>query len=430
MDFPPPTHRQARIIWLALTGLAIAVLVGLSVALVWGVGQVLNILSPVLWPLAIAGVLAYLLDPVVDWLQARFFSRRTSIVVVFFLALCILGGLFASVVPQLVTETRELAARVPAYMDRIQSRIEAYIENPPGWAPGVVFKLQERTAPPPPATNVVDQTGAQGALTEPPDAPVAPAQPRPRLADSIDKETLHSAGSWLATAMPKIGSFLIAQAGRVASWFFVIAALALIPIYTFYLLAEKSGIQSRWTNYLPVSDSTFKDEMVFVLRSANDYMIAFFRGQVLVAICDGVMYAVGFLIIGLPYAVLLGFVAIFLTIIPYIGAIIICGVALLLAFVQHGDWLHPLLVLVVFMVVQGIEGFFIAPQILGDKIGLHPLTIIIVVMAGTTLLGGILGGILAIPMTALLKVVMFRYVWKRPEPVHDKGKGRKRFKER
>ena len=75
MPFPPPTEKQARVIWLALTGLAIAALVALMVGLVWGLGQVLRILSPVLWPLAIAGVLAYLLDPVVGFLEQRELSR-------------------------------------------------------------------------------------------------------------------------------------------------------------------------------------------------------------------------------------------------------------------------------------------------------------------------------------------------------------------
>jgi predicted PurR-regulated permease PerM len=81
--------------------------------------------------------------------------------------------------------------------------------------------------------------------------------------------------------------------------------------------------------------------------------------------------------------------------------------------VQYGDWFHPLLVLVVFSVAQSIEALVISPRIMGDRVGLHPLTIIVAVMAGTTLLGGLLGGILAIPLTAVLRVVMFRYVWKR-----------------
>src|SRR5947207_5287587 len=83
--------------------------------------------------------------------------------------------------------------------------------------------------------------------------------------------------------------------GHVASWFGILAGLALIPVYTFYFLLEKRGISSRWTDYLPVSDSAFKTELVFVLNSINNYLIAFFRGQVLVAICDGILYGLGFL---------------------------------------------------------------------------------------------------------------------------------------
>ena len=133
----------------------------------------------------------------------------------------------------------------------------------------------------------------------------------------------------------------------------------------------------------------------------------------LVAICDGLLYGVGFLVIGLPYAVLIGAMAMVLTMIPFLGAIVTCVTAVVIAFVQFGDWLHPLLVLLVFGIVQALEGLVISPKIMGDRVGLHPVTIIIAVMVGTTLLGGLLGGILAIPLTAALRVVMFRYIWKR-----------------
>jgi predicted PurR-regulated permease PerM len=165
-----------------------------------------------------------------------------------------------------------------------------------------------------------------------------------------------------------------------------------------------------------VSDSKFKNETVFVIKSINDYLIAFFRGQVLVAICDGILYTSGFLLIRLPYALLIGAAAILLTMIPFVGAIIVCVTSLIIAIVQFGDWLHPMLVLAVFAVTQALEGLVISPKIMGGRVGLHPLAIIVAVMAGTTLLGGILGGILAIPLAAALRVLMFRYIWKRPEP--------------
>jgi predicted PurR-regulated permease PerM len=198
----------------------------------------------------------------------------------------------------------------------------------------------------------------------------------------------------------------------VASWFGILAGLALIPIYAFYFLLEKSSIERRWRDYLPVSDSYFKDELVWLLQNINDALIVFFRGQVLVALCDGVMYTIGFLLVGLPYALLLGLVATVLTIVPFLGAIVTCVSALVLAIVHFGDWQHPLLVMVVFVVVQGIEGWVIQPKIIGDRVGLHPVTIIIALLVGTTLMGGLLGGLLAIPTTAVIRALMFRYVWR------------------
>src|SRR5689334_22777787 len=131
MAFAPPTDRQARLIWLALSGLAVAVLVGLAAALVWALGQVVQILSPVLWPLAIGGVVAYLLDPVVDFLESKSVPRTRAIILVFGVALLLVATFFASIVPQLVSETRQLASRVPAYADRLQKRLELWANHPP-----------------------------------------------------------------------------------------------------------------------------------------------------------------------------------------------------------------------------------------------------------------------------------------------------------
>src|SRR5262245_32989108 len=131
MTFPPPTERQARVIWLALTGLAIALLVGLVTALLWGLGRVLQILSPVVWPLAVAGVIAYLLDPVVDFLERKGVPRARAIICVFALAFAVVGAAFGSVVPQVVTETRQLAERIPAYANALEKRVEKWVSNPP-----------------------------------------------------------------------------------------------------------------------------------------------------------------------------------------------------------------------------------------------------------------------------------------------------------
>lgn len=454
MEFPPPTDKQARIIWAAGTGLAIALIAALLVVLVWGLGRVLDVLAPVLWPLAIAGVIAYLLDPVVDALHRRGTPRVRAIVIVFAMAVVFLAGIFGSIVPQVVVETRQLVREIPTYATKVTQRVEAWIKNPPssvlrslglpigGTNAAPAEAISPNTVPDPnapPGTNVTSEievpagtTNATELAESAPDAtPSADASTATGdagtdalakwLRDALDVDTLQSATGILARAVTKIGSWFFGQLTKVASWFGVLAGLALIPIYTFYFLLEKKGIESKWTDYLPVGRSEFKTELVFVLKSINDYLIAFFRGQVLVAICDGVMYTIGFALIGLPYAVLIGVIATFLTIIPFVGAIITCGGALVIAVVQYGDWLHPLLALMVYAIVQMLEGYVIQPKILGDRVGLHPLTIIVSVMVGTTLLGGILGGILAIPFTAALRVIMFRYVWKTKDPNLDLG---------
>jgi predicted PurR-regulated permease PerM len=403
MSFPPPNRRQAHLFWTALSGLAIAVLVGLIVLLVWGLGRVLEILSPVLWPLAVAGVVAYLLDPVVDFFERKGLPRSRAIVSVFVLAIVIVLGVIANIVPPIVSETRDFAGRIPGIQTNLQQKVETWINTPNGFVEKVFrpgSKVQET-----PALTVTTNEVSGSIETN---APVpAPAKDSSLFGGIISEKTLESATGWLKGLLPTAWSFL-------AAWFGILVGLALVPIYAFYLLVEKRGIQSKWTDYLPVKDSTFKDELVFILQSINDYLIAFFRGQVLVAICDGILYGIGFLIIGLPYAILLGAAAIVLTIIPFIGAIVIFVTAMIIALVQFGDWKHPLLVLAVFAVVQTLEGVVISPRIMKGRVGLHPLTIIIAVMVGTTLLGGLLGGVLAIPLTAVMRVLMSRYVWKRP----------------
>ncbi len=465
MSFPPPTPRQARVIWFALTTLAVALTVAIIGGVLWGIGKLLVRLSPVLWPLAVAGIIAFLLDPLVEWLTRRGIPRLRAIVLVFGVALLLVVGVLGSIIPSAVQQARDLAIRIGDYAQRVQTRLQTWVNNPPEWfhvlperllefvpdswrpgtnstssatnlvgvvtngtdvltstnATGLVTNATERVDGEAEAEEFVDGTDARLGPEELPFrgidgeplvlTPGGGREPPPWWARALDPRALRTAGDWAAAMLPGIGRWVLGQLGRVASWFGVIAGLALIPIYAFYFLLEKSSIERRWSDYLPVADSRFKDELVWLVQNINDALIVFFRGQVLVAMCDGVMYTIGFLIIGLPYALLIGLVATVLTIVPFLGAIVTCVSALIIALVEFGDWQHPLLVLVVFVVVQGIEGWVIQPKIIGDRVGLHPVTVIISILIGTTLMGGLLGGLLAIPATAVLRALMFRYVW-------------------
>lgn len=122
----------------------------------------------------------------------------------------------------------------------------------------------------------------------------------------------------------------------------------------------------------------------------------------------------------LDFALLLGIMVGILGLIPYAG-IIICWIpAVLIAAAQFGDWWHPLLVTFIFLIANNIDGIFVSPRIVGHSVGLHPLTIILSVFTWSILLGGLLGAILAVPLTASLLVLLRRYVWKEaPESTQD-----------
>jgi predicted PurR-regulated permease PerM len=243
-------------------------------------------------------------------------------------------------------------------------------------------------------------------------------QNRINTATELLRERAAELGTLAASKVPVIAAWTFERLGRAASWIGLLVGFALVPVYVFYFLLEKRGITGRWTDYLPIQEPAIKKELVFFINSVNDALIVFFRGQVLVAMCVGALTAIGFTLIGLNYGLLLGVMTGVLGIIPYLGVMMSFVPAVIIGIVQFGDW-RVALVVAVFVTVQFLEGMVISPKIIGDRVGMHPLTVIIAVMAGTTLMGGIVGGILAIPITAVLRAIMFRYVWVRKEAGED-----------
>ena len=129
---------------------------------------------------------------------------------------------------------------------------------------------------------------------------------------------------------------------------------------------------------------------------------------------DGVMIATALLVMGLDFAVLFGLMVGVLGLIPYLGMMITWIPAVIVAGAQYQDWAHPFWVTVIFIVANNIDGMVIAPKIVGDSVGLHPLTVILSVLAWSLILGGLLGALLAVPLTATLKVLLKRYFWDKP----------------
>ena len=400
-----PGDTQFRIFWFALTTFAVALTVALIAGAVWGIGKFLNLLSPVLWPLAISAIIAYLFDPAVNLLEHRGISRTWGITIVFVLVFCVISGVLASVIPQMVKESHRLINNLPKYTTWAEKRFGEWADR----AEKAAQKQTPESTNAPAAKPSAPGTNAPNASGSTTNAVSTPAT----SGAEVHTRIMASATDWFTKLASTVGSWLLSELAKATALVDVLVAVILIPIYSFYFLREKSWIKSNWTNYLPVRDSRAKEELIFIIVSINQYMIAFFRGQVLVAICSGTLYTIGFLALGLDYAFLLGFLCLLLTMIPFLGPMISCILAVILTALQFGDWFHPVMIIAVFAVVVSLENFFYSPRIMGNRVGLHPLVIIVAVMIGITLLGGLLGGILAIPLAAALRVILFRYLWKR-----------------
>jgi predicted PurR-regulated permease PerM len=193
----------------------------------------------------------------------------------------------------------------------------------------------------------------------------------------------------------------------------VVLSLILVPLFLFFFLKDSDSIASDWRRYIPLPESPLRDEVASLLEEINGYMIRYFRGQFMVSLIDGALIGTALVIMGLNFGLLIGIAVGILGLIPYLGMLLCWIPAVLIAAAQYGDWQHPLIVTVIFIAMNNVEGFLLAPRIVGDSVSLRPFTVIMSVMVWTLVLGGLLGALLAVPLTATLKVLLERYVWHR-----------------
>ncbi|MEO8353170.1 MAG: AI-2E family transporter, partial [Chthoniobacteraceae bacterium] len=254
-----------------------------------------------------------------------------------------------------------------------------------------------------------------------------PKLPQPATAAELKYDwNLLISGRWAQNALPtvvrKLWEFVTTSVGGFLGIFGFVLSMIIVPVYLYYFLIESRNIAAGWQDYVPLRASHFKDEVIETLDEINGYLIAFFRGQLVVSLINGTATGLGLMIVGLDFGLLIGLLLCVLGLIPYLG-IILCWIpAVIIASVQ-GDigtwipanpwWVFPLVVTGIFVVVQQVDGLFITPKIVGESVGLHPMTVIASVFVWSLLMGGLLGAILAVPMTATLKVILKRYVWDR-----------------
>jgi len=369
----------------ALSFLAIAAVVTLVGSIIV---KGISFLQPVLIPVAVAAILAFLLEPVVKFSMRLRLSRLASIVIVYVAFACFFLGLIIYIAPPVYRQSIALAQNFPSYMTKTEAL-----------ATSTLNQLQKLTE------------------FDPFDAKQEPHSAGDQMT-VIVRDAIKEAGTWIQQKFPDLaveaGRFVQRSLGGFLGVFGFLLSMILVPIFLFFFLRDSASIADNWSRYLPMRASPLKSEIVSLVGEINSYLISFFRGQLIVSLIDGVMIAVALLFLGLDFAILIGIMVGVLGLIPYLGMMICYIPAVIIAAAQFGDLMHPLLVTLIFILANNIDGIFIAPKIVGESVGLHPLTVIFSVLAWSLILGGLLGAILAVPLTATLKVLLKRYFWDRP----------------
>lgn len=446
MNYPTPW--QKKTIWRALTALSIVALGAMFVGLIYLLTRVVSFLQPILIPFAVAGVMAYLLDPVVLRMMRAGISRQRAVICVFLIVTLLLAAMGVWIGPALVRESANLAGRVPKYAVatrdlalkvaadiqrkyhvRILPWAPAAHDTPPGNGDPGKPAAEQITAPPdgnPAATPNLKQEetppGTGGDKT-----PGTHPDTAPEFYKEYDLQRLFSGDfvGWLGKELPVLvrdtWRFLITSVGGFLGVFGFLLSFIIVPLYLFYFLTESASISKSWSDYLPIRASHFKDEVVESLTEINGYLIAFFRGQLLVSLINGTATGIGLVFVGLDFGLLIGLLLCIMGLIPYLGITLVWIPAVIIAAVQGGSWLipaspwwvMPVVVSGIFLTVQQFDSWFVTPKIVGNSVGLHPMTVIFSVFLWSLLLGGLLGAILAVPLTATAKVLLKRYVWER-----------------
>jgi predicted PurR-regulated permease PerM len=422
-----PTPWQKRTMWAALTALFVVLLIVIAGAVVYLGANLISFLQPILIPVAIAAILAYLLDPLVTELCRRKMGRGMAIAVIFTSVFIALVGLIWWVVPTISLQSANFARELPGYTQKARDRIVDFIVQYNRVVGGTAGRGRSASSglvnfllgTPPPHAPSPTPAAAPTPSPQTTASPVEAISAAPAKISSAERQQLEAKADkvipnlerYLPTLADKIWNIIKKSIGGFLGVTGFLLSLIMVPIYLFFLLKERPRIEKRWKDYLPLRASPLKDEIAAAISEINSYVIAYFRGQLLVCLVDGTLIGSILTLLGLNFAPLIGLLVVILTMIPYIG-IIVCWVpAVLIAAFQWGDWTHPLIVTIVFIVVQNLEGMFYAPRIVGKSVGLHPMTVIVSIFVWGLLIGGLLGPILAVPLTATIKVLLTRYVW-------------------
>ncbi len=323
-------------------------------------------LSGVLLPFLISFVVAYMLAPIVNFFQhkCRLKNRVLSIVVTILLVIGLLTGAVAAVVPAISKQATSLSQSVKTYVSEWDGN--EY------FSPEVNERIEEIIQSIDIKTLIESQEVQQGV-----------------------KKVLPILGDWISSGVNALMGLAVAF---------------ICILYIIFLLIDYEKITTNWHKYIP---NRFRDSIVMLMGDLDRNMNAYFRGQALVAGIVGILFAIGFQIIGLPMGIGIGLFIGVLNLVPYLQALGIPP-CIILGLIQSAEtgrpvWVVMLCIAAVFIIVQTIQDMVLVPTIMGNVTGMGPAWILLSLSVWGSLLGFV-GMIIALPVTTLLVSYYKRFV--------------------
>lgn len=343
------------------------------------------LLSSVLVPLFFAFLVAYTFDPVIDYLETHGLKRMPAILLLMSLItlVILMGPIY--VLPSVIDQADSLvkAAQSPHAPD-IVDRVLKYLPldrlvRTIGWVPPEVTEFNPRQV-------IVARVGEYIS------------------SNASDFVRLHAqqlmGASTAATATA--AEFFAIIGSRLAAVAVFTGNIALFAFVAIYLLKDYDAIIAECDRLTP---PRYRSSTRRIFSQIDAQLRAWLRGQAFVCLCMGTMYAIGFVLAGVPFGIILAIFGGVVSFVPFLGVALTIGPAVLLTLLKFGfDW-HVVAVLVTFMLAQALEGNVITPRIMGTSVGLSPVWVILaIVVFGSTF--GFAGLLLAVPIAAVLKVIL------------------------
>lgn len=404
-------------------------------------------LSAVFVPLLSALAIAYILDPLVQKLQKRGFSRVKSVLLIFIAFIVISAGVGTWFVASVVSDVQSLSAQMRGLWDDVRKNQSEWVASWNEMAPAETLKLDENGDTFEQAgTYIVDSLFPTESQVEAPEAAQARADMAAARADLLSAFQTSDKDGNLALTEGEIGADNIkamdsSKDGKVSTdeWFVHFGATAttgnsrtvsagasgatekvvglvgtgllglltllmfvvLVPIYTWYFMVGWDKVVAKGREYLP---GTHRPRIERILKEIDAMLKAFFRGRIVIVVIITVLTTIVYLAFGVQYAVLFGLMGGLGILIPY-AAMLISWIPAMILMAINGDPLWAIITMsLCFHAIQALEQFVLAPKLLGDAVELHPVTILVGVFVMASLFG-LFGALLAVPLTAIAKTL-------------------------